>query len=59
MKTVEPIWRKKTETAARTGEVIGATWAEIDFEARLWTITAGRMKGANNVCRSMTPLWQS
>jgi integrase len=31
-------------TAARTGEVIGATWAEIDFEARLWTVPAGRMK---------------
>jgi integrase len=34
-------------TAARTGEVIGATWAEIDFEARLWVIPAARMKGGS------------
>ena len=31
-------------TAARTGEVIGATWGEIDFGARAWTIPAARMK---------------
>ena len=31
-------------TAARTGEVIGARWAEIDFAERLWTIPAERMK---------------
>jgi integrase len=31
-------------TAARTGEVIGATWAEIDFKARTWTIPGERMK---------------
>jgi integrase len=31
-------------TAARTGEVIGASSSEIDFEARLWTLPAGRMK---------------
>ncbi|MBG6118958.1 integrase [Sphingobium sp. AEW010] len=31
-------------TAARTGEVIGMTWGEVDFEARLWTIPALRMK---------------
>jgi len=31
-------------TAARTGEVIGARWAEIDFDHRLWTIPADRMK---------------
>jgi integrase len=31
-------------TAARTGEAIGATWAEIDFAAGLWTIPPGRMK---------------
>lgn len=29
-------------TAARTGEVIGAQWSEIDFEARLWTQPAER-----------------
>ena len=31
-------------TAARTGEVLGATWAEIDLEGRLWTVPAERMK---------------
>jgi integrase len=32
-------------TAARTGEVIGAHWHEIDLGAKVWTIPAGRMKG--------------
>lgn len=31
-------------TAARTGEVIGAKWAEIDFKGAVWTIPGGRMK---------------
>jgi integrase len=31
-------------TAARTGEVIHATWNEIDLEAKTWTVPAGRMK---------------
>ena len=31
-------------TAARSGETRGATWAEIDLDAKLWTIPAGRMK---------------
>jgi integrase len=31
-------------TAARSSEVIGATWGEIDFENALWTIPAARMK---------------
>lgn len=31
-------------TAARSGEVRGATWAEIDLEAALWTVPADRMK---------------
>jgi integrase len=31
-------------TAARTGEVFGATWGEIDLEARLWTVPAARTK---------------
>jgi len=33
-------------TAARSGEVRGATWDEIDFEAALWTVPAERMKAA-------------
>jgi integrase len=32
-------------TAARTGEVIGAKWGEIDFAKKEWTIPEGRMKG--------------
>lgn len=31
-------------TAGRVGEVIGATWGEIDLRAAVWTIPAGRMK---------------
>src|SRR5262249_11760767 len=31
-------------TAARTGEVIGATWDEFDLKAKTWTIPADRMK---------------
>lgn len=31
-------------TACRSGEARGATWAEIDLDARLWTIPAARMK---------------
>jgi integrase len=31
-------------TAARSGEVRGATWGEIDLQARVWTIPAERMK---------------
>ena len=31
-------------TAARSGEVRGATWDEIDMDARLWVIPAERMK---------------
>lgn len=31
-------------TAARTGEVIGATWQEIDLDEGVWTVPASRMK---------------
>lgn len=31
-------------TAARTGEVVGATWAEVDLEKAVWTVPACRMK---------------
>ncbi|MGA3063866.1 MAG: integrase arm-type DNA-binding domain-containing protein [Methylocystis sp.] len=33
-------------TAARSGEVYGARWNEIDLQAKVWTIPAGRMKSA-------------
>jgi integrase len=32
-------------TAARTGEVIGATWNEIDLAENVWTIPVERIKG--------------
>lgn len=31
-------------TAARSGEIRGATWDEIDLSAKIWTIPAARMK---------------
>ena len=53
-------------TAARTGEVIGAMWGEIDFDKRLWTVPKARMKarsehivplsdGALKLLRSLEP----
>jgi integrase len=35
-------------TAARSGEVLGARWGEVDMEARLWTVPAARMKGGRD-----------
>jgi integrase len=32
-------------TAARSGEVRGAVWSEIDLDAKVWAIPAERMKG--------------
>jgi integrase len=31
-------------TAARSSEVVGATWSEMDQAAKLWTVPASRMK---------------
>jgi integrase len=31
-------------TAARTGELLGATWGEVDLAAKTWTVPAGRIK---------------
>lgn len=43
-------------TAARSGEVRGATWAELDLEAATWTIPASRMKaGKPHVVPLSTP----
>lgn len=53
-------------TASRTGEVIGATWGEVDMEEALWSIPASRMKagqphqvplseGALSVLRALRP----
>jgi integrase len=32
-------------TAARSNEVLGAKWSEIDFTDKIWTVPATRMKG--------------
>ena len=40
-------------TAARTGEVIGATWSEVDLAAKLWTVAGERMKSGK---QHRTPL---
>jgi integrase len=37
-------------TAARTGEVLGATWGEIDWKAETWTIPPERTKIAAEHC---------
>jgi integrase len=37
--------RLRLQCAARSGEVRGATWSEIDTDAATWTIPAERMKG--------------
>ena len=47
-------------TAARTGEVIGAKWDEIDLLEKVWVISAERMKaGKNTGCRSPIALSRS
>src|SRR5208283_4464754 len=33
-------------TATRSGEALGARWAEIDMASKVWTVPAGRMKAA-------------
>lgn len=35
-------------TAARTGEVIGAKWSEINLRDKLWTVPADRMKAGRD-----------
>jgi Integrase len=45
-------------TAARTGEVLGATWDEVDLEAEVWTIPATRIKaGREHRIPLSGPLW--
>ena len=38
-------------STARTGEVLGATWAEIDAPAGVWRVPGHRMKGDKNKAR--------
>ncbi|MFT8245464.1 tyrosine-type recombinase/integrase [Roseomonas sp. BN140053] len=42
-------------TAARTGEVIGARWAEMDLDAGTWTVPAERMKAKRPHRKPLTP----
>ena len=35
-------------SCARTGEALGATWPEVDFDRAIWTIPADRMKAARD-----------
>ena len=42
-------------TAARTGEVIGATWAEIDLAGAVWTVPASRMKAGKEHSVPLSP----
>jgi integrase len=43
-------------TAARSGEVRGATWAEIDLPNKIWTIPAGRMKAGKEHRIPLSPV---
>jgi integrase len=42
-------------TAARSGEVLGAVWDEIDLEQRLWKIPKERMKGEREHIVPLSP----
>lgn len=42
-------------TGARSGEVRGATWGEIDLEARVWAVPAERMKAGREHRVPLTP----
>jgi integrase len=42
-------------TAARSGEVRGMTWDEVDLEAALWTVPAARMKMGREHRVPLTP----
>ena len=43
-------------TATRTGETIGARWAEIDLQQRVWTIPASRMKAKKEHRVPLSPM---
>ena len=42
-------------TAARTGEVTGAKWSEIDLDAAVWTVPASRMKAGKEHRVALAP----
>ena len=41
---IKAAFRFAVLTAARTSEVLGMTFAEVDFDTAVWTVPAGRMK---------------
>jgi integrase len=39
-------------TAARSGEILGMRWPEIDLDKNIWTVPADRMREAGSIaCR--------
>lgn len=42
-------------TAARTGEITGAMWAEFDLDAAVWTVPSCRMKGGESHTVYLSP----
>ncbi|MCL6741765.1 tyrosine-type recombinase/integrase [Sphingomonas sp. RB56-2] len=42
-------------TAARSGEIRGATWSEVDLEKALWTVPAKRMKAGREHVVPLSP----
>lgn len=42
-------------TAARSGEIRGATWTEVDLDKALWTIPASRMKAEREHAVPLSP----
>ncbi|WP_426958409.1 tyrosine-type recombinase/integrase [Muricoccus radiodurans] len=42
-------------TAARSGEVVGARWREVDFDAATWTVPKERMKAGKEHRKPLTP----
>jgi integrase len=42
-------------TAARSGEIRGATWSEVDFERALWTVPGERMKAGKEHVVPLSP----
>lgn len=43
-------------TAARSGEIRGAAWSELDLDASIWTIPALRMKGGKTHVVPLSPV---
>ena len=41
-------------TAARSGEIRGASWSEVDLEKGIWTVPADRMKAGKEHVMAVT-----